>query len=64
MKIYRSKYCVEKFAEHIQDEVKRLYATFPQQPMAELTDTLKIEHKVAEKKIPILKSLMPLAIRK
>ena len=50
MKIYRSKYCVEKFVEHIQDEVKRLYATFSQQSMAELTDTLKIEHKVAEKK--------------
>ena len=35
--------------EYIEEEVKRLYATFPQQPMTELTDMLKKEHKAAEK---------------
>ena len=33
LKMYRGKDCVEKFIKHIEDEVKRLYATFPQQPM-------------------------------
>ena len=35
--------------EYIEEEVKRLYATFPQQPMIELADVLKREHKTAEK---------------
>ena len=35
--------------KHIEDEVKRLYATFPQQTMTELTDALKREHEAAEK---------------
>ena len=35
--------------EYIEEEVKRLYATFPQQPMTGLTDVLKREHKAAEK---------------
>ena len=48
-KIYRGKDCVEKFVEYIEEEVKRLYATFPQQPMIELTDALKKEHKATEK---------------
>ena len=38
-----------EFVEHIEKEVKRLYATFPQQPMIELTDVLKREHEAAEK---------------
>ena len=29
LKIYRGKDCVEKFVEHTEDEVTRLYATFP-----------------------------------
>ena len=41
----------KKFLEYIEEEVKRLYATFPQQPMIELTDVLKKKkkHKAAEK---------------
>ena len=39
----------KNFLEHIEDEVKRLHATFPQQPMTELTDMLKREHEAAEK---------------
>ena len=30
LKMYRGKDCVEKFVEYIQEEVKRLHATFPQ----------------------------------
>ena len=41
--------CVEKFVEYIEEEVRRLYATFPQKPMTELTDALKREHEAAEK---------------
>ena len=40
---------MENFVEYIEEEVRRLYATFPQQPMAGLTDALKREHKAAEK---------------
>ena len=36
---------MEKFVEYIEEEVKRLYATFPQQPMIELTDVLKKKKK-------------------
>ena len=49
LKMYRGKDCVEKFIEYIEEEVKRLYATFPQKPMIELTDALKREHEAAEK---------------
>ena len=49
LKIYQGKDCVEKFVEYIEEEVKRLYETFPRQPMTELTDVLKREHKAAEK---------------
>ena len=49
LKMYRGKECVEKFVEYIEEEVKRLYATFLQQPMTELTDVLKREHKAAER---------------
>ena len=45
--MYFGKDCVEKFIERIEDEVKQLHATFPQQPMTELTDVLKKEHKAA-----------------
>ena len=40
---------MEKFVEYIEEVVKRLYTTFPQQPMTELTDVLKREHEAAEK---------------
>ena len=49
LKLYRGKDCVERFVEYIEEEVKRLYATFPQKPMIELTDVFKREHKAAEK---------------
>ena len=49
LKMYRGKDCVEKFVEYIEEEVKRLYETFPRQPMTELTDALKREHRAAEK---------------
>ena len=49
LKMYRGKDCVEKFVEYIEEQIKRLCATFPQQPITELTDVLKREHKAAEK---------------
>ena len=48
LKTYRGKDCVEKFVEHLEEEVKRLYRIFRQQPMIELTDVLKREHKEAK----------------
>ena len=47
-KMYRSKDCKEKSVEHIEDEIKRLYSTFPQQPMTEITNVLKIEIEAPE----------------
>lgn len=32
-----------RFVDHLEDEVKRLYNTYPQQPMLELTEVLKRE---------------------
>ena len=64
LKLYRGKDCVEKFIEDIEDEVKRLYSTFPQQPKAELTDVLKREDETAESIISVLKSLTTLKIEK
>ena len=49
LKMYRGKDCVEKFVEYIEQEVKRLYATFPIKPMTRLTDIEEREHKAAEK---------------
>ena len=40
---------MEKFVEHIEDKVKRLYAIFPKQLIIELTHVLKREHEAAEK---------------
>ena len=40
---------MEKFVEYIEKEVKRLYETFPRQPMTKLTDVQKREHEAAEK---------------
>ena len=49
LRIYRGKDCVERFAEYIEEKVKRLYKTFPRQPMTKFTDVLKREHKATEK---------------
>ena len=43
MSVYRGKDCVEKFVKHIEEEVKRLYAAFSQQPITRFTDALKRE---------------------
>ena len=41
---------MEKLVEYIkEEEVKRLYATFPQQSMTEPTDALKRDHEAAER---------------
>ena len=40
---------MEKFVEYIEEEVKRLYETFPRQPMTKLTDVQKREYEAAEK---------------
>ena len=55
--MYRDEDCVEKFVEYIEEEVKRLYETFPQQPMIKLTDVQKREHEAAEKCQICLKGL-------
>ena len=49
LKMCRGKDCVERFVEYLEEEVKRLYATLPQQRMTKLTDVLKREHEAAEK---------------
>ena len=48
LKLYRGEDCVERFVDHVEKEVKRLYDLYPQQPMTELTDVLKSEYEVAE----------------
>ncbi|XP_057302746.1 uncharacterized protein LOC130636913 [Hydractinia symbiolongicarpus] len=45
--VYRGKDCVTRFVNHLEDEVKRLYNTYPQQPMLELTEVLRREHNEA-----------------
>ena len=40
---------MEKFVEYIEKEVKRLYETFPRQPITKLTDVQKRDHETAEK---------------
>ena len=47
--MYRGKVCVQKFVKQMKDEVKRLYATYPQQLMTDLTDVMKLQHEAAEK---------------
>ena len=47
--MYRGKEYVEKFVGYIEEEIKRLYETFPWQPMIKLTNVLKREHEAAEK---------------
>ena len=48
LKMYQGKDCMEKFVEYIEEEVRRLYETFPQQPMIRLTDVQTREHEAAE----------------
>ena len=49
LKMYRGEDCVETFVEYIEEEVKRLYGTFPQQSMIKHTDVQKREQEAAEK---------------
>ena len=49
LQMYRGKDCVEKFVQYVEEELKRLYPTFPQQSMTELTDVLKRKHEAAKK---------------
>ena len=46
---YRGSDCVEKFCEHIISEAKRLYTSFPEQPMTPLTKSQLKEHRKATK---------------
>ena len=62
--MYRGKDCVEKFVEYIEEGVKRLYETFPRQPMTKLIDVLKREHEAAEKCHICLKEFNDLRNRK
>ncbi|XP_057301757.1 uncharacterized protein LOC130636145 [Hydractinia symbiolongicarpus] len=45
---YRGKDCVKMFVQHLEDEVKRLYATFPQHDMLPLTEVLQRGHEAAK----------------
>ncbi|XP_057302762.1 uncharacterized protein LOC130636929 [Hydractinia symbiolongicarpus] len=47
--VYRGEDCMTRFVNHLEDEVKRLYNTYPQQPMLPLTEVLKIKHDEASK---------------
>ena len=51
LKMYQGKDSVERFVEYIEEDVKRLYETFPRQPMTELTDALKREHRSSDIKV-------------
>ena len=54
--VYRGKDFIEKFVEHIKDEVKWLHARFSQQPMTEIIERIKQQKNV----ISVLKSLLSL----
>ena len=47
LKAYRGKDCVERFVDHIEAEVKRLYSLYPEQPMIPLTEVMQREHEEA-----------------
>ena len=49
LKLYRGKDCVEKFCDHIKEEAKRLYHTFPEKPMDPLTNNQWASYKRASK---------------
>ncbi|XP_057296236.1 uncharacterized protein LOC130625189 [Hydractinia symbiolongicarpus] len=54
--VYRGEDCVTKFVNHLEDEVKRLYNTYPQQPMLPLTEVLKRVHHGASNCLICMKS--------
>lgn len=45
--VYRGRDCVKRFVDHLEDEVRRLYDTFPHQGMTKLTDEEKREYNEA-----------------
>ncbi|XP_057305351.1 uncharacterized protein LOC130642280 [Hydractinia symbiolongicarpus] len=47
LKVYRGEDCVQKFVDHLENEVKRLYCTYHQQNVLPLTEILKKEHDSA-----------------
>ena len=49
LRMYCGKDCKQKLIQQTEDEVKRLYATFPQQLMTDFTQAIKREHDAAEK---------------
>ena len=55
---------MENIVEYREEEVKRLYETFPRQPMIRLTDVLKREHEAAEKCHICLKEFMTQGIER
>ena len=62
LKMYQGKDRVEKFVESIEEEVRRLYATFSQKPMTELTDALNTRRQKSV--TSALKSLMTHRIKR
>ncbi|XP_057310048.1 uncharacterized protein LOC130648045 [Hydractinia symbiolongicarpus] len=46
-KVYKGEDSVTRFVNHPENEVKRLYYTYPQQPMTKLMEVLKREHDEA-----------------
>ena len=49
LKLYRGEDCVEKFCDHIKEEVHRLYHMFPEKPMDPLTKEQWTPYKRASK---------------
>ncbi|XP_057289360.1 uncharacterized protein LOC130613020 [Hydractinia symbiolongicarpus] len=47
--VYMGEDCVTPFVNHLEDEVKRLYRTYPPHPMMPLTEALRREHDEASK---------------
>ena len=54
---------MERFIVYIEEEVKQLYETLPQEPVTNLTDVLKREYEAAEK-YHALKSLITRRIKR
>ena len=48
-KLYRGKYCVEKFCEYIRQESCKLYRMFPEKPMDPLTNRQCTQYKRASR---------------
>ncbi|XP_057308119.1 uncharacterized protein LOC130646005 [Hydractinia symbiolongicarpus] len=47
--VYRGEDCVTRFVNYLEDEVKRLYYTYPQKPMKPLTEAERKRHDEASK---------------